>query len=641
VELVLRLDSSAQNGGKAKATPKRPASESAIVSEREQLFGAVGVFSDEGVGKDDTVIKYWVVPDSVSIERNNLYTADRCTVNVAYKNMPFDPRQFRAAAIRVVIGAPSSSDYAKGVSDGSFDINTTPSIVAKETTEWYSLSGNSRFVGFVDEWQVDFDDKGENVQLQCRDISSILRDEELPESAGIDLDKPLLIGVTEMVRRFPALQDVLVVYGNPVFQMGTKAADDMLKIMSKQSEVHSPIPRGTVDSITADLTVTERKLQVLLTKSGVKGKLNGEDVTFLPKLKNGLIDADVVQGAVKKTKVEAAPPPKPGAKVKKKTVKPKADKKIKMWDHILDICTKMALVPIMRGHVLYLADARGIYSSRFGLRQMVWGGNISSLKIARKSRNQDDAGKGIQLICPVARLGRRYWARFPVPKGDPSSGILGKAGSPQPVNTREVAEGEDPNEDIESSGGYQTLVMSGINSEKHLVAVAEALYDRMCRQELEVAIETSDLSSFSNIKGRFDTTTESADLLELSPGDAIQIETLNTIGKSKPSLLEKGQYRPNNFLDISAMSRGEREDFYISRGFSGTVAKRLSGSQDFGEIHRTFRVNHASISWSAGEGVSISMDAINFIEAVTKDFEATVIDQDDADPALRALDLDG
>lgn len=608
-------------------------------SDREfsEIYKAASASSEEGLTSDPNVIKLWVLPKRVSVEKNNLSDCDKCTIELDYRSLPFDPRSFRAAAVRVIIGSVSSEDYDKGVNGGGSQLDL-PSIVPPETSRWYSATGNTRFVGFVDEWMVDFDDSGETVSLQCRDLSSVVRDTPVRFGTGIDLDKGIRAGVDEFISQYKSMKEIKVVYGNPIYPIndGTQKLTDLL------SRIDGPIPRGSAESLPADLNLVERELQQEISKNGLDIKVTTEtenpttgevesveQPTLLPRIDSGLYDEDIVKQASK------AGSKKKESK-KKGVAKNKTDQTVKVWEHIVEILSKMGLFPIMKGNLLFIASPRDIFSGVFGRRQMVWGGNISKLKMARKSGSSDSVGKGVQILSVNPRSGRTQWARFPVLPGEPSAGVLGVQGSPQPVNTR-GAQAVGTTKPVDSFINYN---ISGVSSPKRLLTIAEAVFNRVARQEVEVAIETDSLSSFGT--SRKSEGLEETDLLGIESGDSIIVETIRTAASTEASnLLPGSSYLPNNFLDISAMSYGERQDFMQGIGFSPTVAKELAGSQEMGDVQRTFRVNHASISWDVSSGVKISIDAINYIEAGLRKFQGEnvkTIGSSVTDRALTNLD---
>jgi hypothetical protein len=606
-------------------------------AEREEIYSTASVSTagDKGLATDPKIVKFWVLPRRVRIEKNNISDAGKCTVELEYRSIPFDPRAFRFAAVRVVVGSASPEDYEAGILSGGSQ-STLPSIVPPEETEWYSLTGNSRFVGFVDEWTVEFDDVGEKVTLQCRDISAVIRDEEISLSEGIDLDKPIREGVEELLRKEgpSSMRDIRVVFGNPVYPLKFNAITDILETIG------GPVPRGAVENVTADLTAKERALQQVISANGLKlnvrresrSKKAGDSPTkkeladattdtsknppeaqkvgvILPPREDGLYDEDTVKKASKLLSGEKKKPRK------KKAAKNKSNMNQKVWDHILDTCLKIGLIPIMRGNILYIASPRDVFSGLYGRRQMIWGGNISKLRLSRKAGSSDATGKTIQMLSSNPRLGGTVWARYPVSPDTPASGILGKQGSPQPVNTRAVQ----ANASKEPEEKIITFSTSGVWDEKRLREIAEAVYHRVARQEIAVSLETEDLSSFSfdrRPEPAEEMGLESGDLLAIQSGDAIIVDTIRTANQVQANTLTKGgSYLPNNFLDISAMSYGERVNHFESIGFNSQVAEALAGGQEFGDLQRTFRVNHASLAWDSETGVKISLDAVNFIEA--------------------------
>ena len=593
--------------------------------ERSQIYSQAKLGNpDLPVDHDSRIITFWVTPQSCSVEKGNLYNGDKCTVTLPFKALPFDPRAFRFAAIRVLIGSTEPAEFARGmdVGDGTWNEYNAPSIVAPETTPWYVMSGPTRFVGFVDDWSLELDDTGETVTLDARDISCVMRDQPMPLSAGIDLEKPIREGIEELVRKFPGMQEIKVLYGNPVFPLGARNASTVIRAMSN---VGGPVPRGTQNSLTADLLQKERELQQLLSKE--LPTVNGQKLTLFPSpfSQQGDFALDDGQGLVADDMVRKA---SKSGKAKKKskrknTVQAKNDVEVKVWDHILELCTKMALVPIMRGNYLFIASPRDVMSGQFGLRQMVWGHNIEQLRLARQTGRASDADNGIQMLCSNARDGRTMWARYPVKPGEPGSGILDKQGSPQPVNSRPHKQSTSK----EAEDQYATFIIGGITSPAALETIAEAAYHRIARQEIKMSFSTSDLDSFS-FSNEVEGVTENADLLAIQSGDSISIETIRTAGAiNRDSLGEIGFRQPNNFLDVSAMGHSERFNHYRLLGFAPAVARALATSQETGDLQRIFRVNHATISFDADTGVGISVDGINFVEALNNKFLDISLDE--------------
>ena len=109
----------------------------------------------------------------------------------------------RSCLITVTIGTVDAGQYRDGVvnkhtrkSDQMLE-----SIVERQADEEIRFTGSqSRFVGFVDEWTIEFGDD-DTVELKCRDLSALLKDERLPAGVAIDLTKPIMDGIKDLIER--------------------------------------------------------------------------------------------------------------------------------------------------------------------------------------------------------------------------------------------------------------------------------------------------------------------------------------------------------------------------------------------------------------------------------------------------------
>ena len=127
-----------------------------------------------------------VLPLSVGIQRNGLRMADTATITIAHRDAPFDPRAIRSASVEITLGTVSADDFARGARGERRDDGSLYSVVPRVPAGSPPAPGTTRFIGFVDDWSVDRGD-GDVVELQCRDLSSLLFDQKMPASLGIEL----------------------------------------------------------------------------------------------------------------------------------------------------------------------------------------------------------------------------------------------------------------------------------------------------------------------------------------------------------------------------------------------------------------------------------------------------------------------
>lgn len=130
---------------------------------------------------DPTPHPLLVRPISVDIESNSVREADRATIELDYRDFPFDPRAIRFAQATVHMGDVGLSDRP---------------LPADETT--------LRFLGIVDKCDTSHGEDGSTVRLECRDYTAYLLD-AVWTGGAIDIDRPLRHVVAEVLSRVPSV----------------------------------------------------------------------------------------------------------------------------------------------------------------------------------------------------------------------------------------------------------------------------------------------------------------------------------------------------------------------------------------------------------------------------------------------------
>lgn len=161
----------------------------------------------------DRVVLTGILPVSFEIQRNGLTTADTATIELDFKDAPFDPRSIRSAAVELVFGVIGADDHARGARGELRPDGTLPSVPERQG-EGATPPGLSRFVGIVDEWGGTLDGStSDTVSLTCRDMTALLLDQQIPKGAGVNLALPLDRAVREFLDLFPPCRGFDVVYG--------------------------------------------------------------------------------------------------------------------------------------------------------------------------------------------------------------------------------------------------------------------------------------------------------------------------------------------------------------------------------------------------------------------------------------------
>lgn len=166
-----------------------------------------------GVSPDARFARFGIIPLEAEIERNGFRTADTAKVKIDWRNVPFDPRIVRAAAIEIVIGVVTPDEFASSMEGALDPVSGLPvGIIPQNPGSPVAPGGGTRFAGFVDDWDVDFDDGGDVVTLACRDFTAIFADTPLASDTKIDLDKPIDVALQEFIDLYPALRGFPVRY---------------------------------------------------------------------------------------------------------------------------------------------------------------------------------------------------------------------------------------------------------------------------------------------------------------------------------------------------------------------------------------------------------------------------------------------
>lgn len=176
---------------------------------------------EEGKGSDDgRSVLFAVLPQRVSIERNALKDADTCKIGLDFRDVPVDPRIVRSCFVSVTLGTVAADDYEAGVGGKLREDGSLRSVVGRDPGQELSLQSSTRFSGFVDEWQVSYGDEGDVIELTCRDVSAVLRDQPMTDQKGqpvaIDLTQPVAKGVQAVLDAFVATRGIVVKFGTPI-----------------------------------------------------------------------------------------------------------------------------------------------------------------------------------------------------------------------------------------------------------------------------------------------------------------------------------------------------------------------------------------------------------------------------------------
>lgn len=558
------------------------------------------------VPKDDLSFEISVVPLELSVELNSFRIADKMQATFSLRDLPLHPNILRACLVEAYIGTARAEDFA----DPSRWI---PSLLGTMTP---------MFRGYVDEESMDVSESDLTVQFEARSLEARLMDEKI---------HPLT--KERRIRRTDSFKD-----GNGHVVSGEKITSFLKRLMSTIPEFSGALG----DSIGVRIFPNFDPAQEPILSSSL----------FLRSIQTAQSRAQA--GG----QVQAAPPetgdqppavdPSVGT-----PVMPAPPGEMSVWDVITRACELVGLLPtydpsirmtdadgtLVRGadNILLLSPQNlketpsdgitipggpidgftrtislaGAGSAvRTQVRFMVWGHNISKMKLARKFGRVKAPMVRVTCSDPDQKAGGRVLvAQFPkTPRGTnvAASGTgRGKAGK-----------GHKPTMEV------VTKVLFGIRDQAQLEQAAVAIYHSISRHEVTCEIETDEMSSYID-PTRPETHNENPDLLSLRPGTPCRVmvarrvvdPAVGTVGvdelsqlfdtRANPAFLRKALIGGSAGAALSATGK-QRLEAALAKIENAYQSARLTDWFYTRVVHHKF---------SASDGYSVSMELANFIEA--------------------------
>lgn len=144
-------------------------------------------FNNKTTATEAKSYEFVVRPSRVSVAINDYTQADTFSAEIDYKQFPFDPRCIRSLGVTIHLE----------------DTGGVENLIVPKTS-------NTRFIGFVDEEGIDFDENARTVRLEGRDYTALLLD--TPYILGpLSLATPLEALLKQIVSGLPATAKLEIV----------------------------------------------------------------------------------------------------------------------------------------------------------------------------------------------------------------------------------------------------------------------------------------------------------------------------------------------------------------------------------------------------------------------------------------------
>ena len=340
-----------------------------------------------GSSPDDRFVRGGIIPLRCVVERNGFRTADTASIELAWEDIPFDPRLLRSFGVEVILGTVRGSDYDEGLRGLRNEQGQLRSLVS-QSPGGSVVRAATRYVGKVDQVDVKFDgDEGAILSLETRDLTCVFIDQPLI-TPDLDLSLPIDVGIQMLLLQYPALTGMPVIFGD----------------VNDPSPGPAPIPGAAV-------ALPRRARRGRVTRQARSGDQKMS-------LWDYLTDVCVQVGMIPLVR-----------------------------DYELRICRPETLYGMTSTPIdPEQGDAGGVGSRP---RRMVYGRNIEELSFSRKLGGTKVPTIEVRAYDPL--IGRTRWARWPTRAGEPSVGVLGINDPPQALRANEISPtGANPDEKVQT-----------------------------------------------------------------------------------------------------------------------------------------------------------------------------------------------
>lgn len=285
----------------------------------------------------------------------------------------------------------------------------------------------------------------------------------------------------------------------------------------------------------------------------------------------------VGKSVTSKKKQGAATPARPGATGPTKTgISVKADSKC--WDVIYKLCLSYGFIVFVKGRDVVISDPQSqTVLSTDKAKKVAYGADLEELNIDRKLGREKVPQ--IKVVSYDFRTHKPISAVFPAAKDK----------TPTSVGTKKDE--------------VQTHVINGVSDLTQLKRIAELRYNSLSRHEATLKFKTKNLTSLERPN---QPKPGMADLLELRAGDPIVIG-----------------FDPFNDEEMRMMTGQERRDHLQALGYTQNVANIVAQEYDkLNRMERPFYTKEANFVWDHKEGISIDVEAVNYV-SVERDEKET------------------
>ncbi len=262
------------------------------------------------------------------------------------------------------------------------------------------------------------------------------------------------------------------------------------------------------------------------------------------------------------------------------------------WDVIYKMCLTEGLVVFVRGFKVIITDPQTLTLQNANkARKVAYGRNLTSLKLDRKLGKEKTPQ--VAVTSYSSRQRGSIKAYFPEAKDAISTGI----GTKQ--------------DDVVN------YVVDGVDDVTVLKRYAETMYNNLARGEAKIAFSTRSLADLSGHTYEVDSVVGGAQTATL-----VQQAALNMLGLRGGDPVVIG-FDPFNEVLMESSTPDQRYAYLREQGYSQAVASLVSTEYDrIDQFKRPFYCRDVQVNWSAKDGITLDVEAINFV-SLTRDDESS------------------
>lgn len=268
------------------------------------------------------------------------------------------------------------------------------------------------------------------------------------------------------------------------------------------------------------------------------------------------------------------------------------------WDVIYKLCLTEGLIVFVRNFKVIITDPQTLTLQNANKTRVVaYGRNLSNLQVTRKLGKEKVPQ--VEVSCYSSKQRKPLRAVFPAAGQETTTGI----GTKKEETIHEVVRGVD---DLDV-----------------LRRMAEARYNMLARGESQIRFTTKSLTDLSteqsvNANTPFDIVARGLDLMKMRAGDPIMIG-----------------FDPFNEQVMESADPAQRYEYLLSQGYSRPIAELVAAEYDrIDQFKKPFYVCDVGVTWSHSDGVSLDVEAVNFV-VLNRD-DATAIADPDATTRKRS-----